>query len=316
MAAAATSSREKNVSPLRYPGGKTRAIKIIAEQITRRFGLPCRDAHLISPFFGGGSVELAMTCAPYSMHVLANDLFAPLINFWRVLRQDSDKLREACARLRPMSRESFAAARDRLEQHMDASCALSDVSQTLITHAADYFAINRSSFSGATYCGGFSQEASRSRFNGSSIARLGAVRLENVTFSCEDGIAFIRRLLNAADKSDADAADKSKTEHAVIDRARDLMYLDPPYYVANYIYGRNGDLHRNFDHVKLRDTLRDIAWSRWILSYNDCPYIRELYGDARAFEITTAVWSYGMNASKKSSELLIYPINSSTTPIA
>lgn len=302
MAAAATCSHEKNVSPLRYPGGKTRAIKIIAEQITRRFGLPCRGAHLISPFFGGGSVELAMTCAPYSMHVLANDLFEPLINFWSVLRQDSGKLRKACARLRPMSRESFAAARDRLEPHADASCALGDMSQTLIARAADYFAINRSSFSGATYCGGFSQEASRSRFNESSIARLGAVRLENVTFSCEDGVAFIRRQFDTEGKSDAG--------HTIIDRARDLMYLDPPYYVANYIYGRNGDLHRNFDHVKLRDTLRDIAWSRWILSYNDCPYIRELYGDARAFEITTAAWSYGMNASKKSSELLIYPINS------
>ena len=32
------------------------------------------------------------------------------------------------------------------------------------------------------------------------------------------------------------------------------------------------------DHIKLRDILRDIK-GRFILSYNDCAFIRELYSD-------------------------------------
>lgn len=45
-----------NVSPLRYPGGKTRACKIIDSVITEHFDIT-QFHTLCSPFFGGGSFE-------------------------------------------------------------------------------------------------------------------------------------------------------------------------------------------------------------------------------------------------------------------
>ena len=45
-----------NISPLRYPGGKTRACKIIDNIITTHFDIRQFDT-LCSPFFGGGSFE-------------------------------------------------------------------------------------------------------------------------------------------------------------------------------------------------------------------------------------------------------------------
>ena len=45
-----------NISPLRYPGGKTRACKIIDNIICQYFNLENFDT-LLSPFFGGGSFE-------------------------------------------------------------------------------------------------------------------------------------------------------------------------------------------------------------------------------------------------------------------
>jgi len=57
------------------------------------------------------------------------------------------------------------------------------------------------------------------------------------------------------------------------DRAEALFYLDPPYYEAEKYYP---DRFNPDDHARLRSTLENIK-GRFILSYNDCDYVRELY---------------------------------------
>jgi DNA adenine methylase len=49
----------KNVSPLRYPGGKTRACKILDQIVVDNFDIEDIN-NIISPFFGGGSFEFYM----------------------------------------------------------------------------------------------------------------------------------------------------------------------------------------------------------------------------------------------------------------
>ena len=66
------------------------------------------------------------------------------------------------------------------------------------------------------------------------------------------------------------------------------------------LYGNNGDLHENFDHKKLFDILQ--TKHSWIMTYNDCSYIRNLYKKYKIIEVN---WNYGMNKSKKSSEIII-----------
>lgn len=61
----------------------------------------------------------------------------------------------------------------------------------------------------------------------------------------------------------------------VYDRNNALFYLDPPYYKTEKYYG---NLFDEKEHVKLRDILKDIK-GKFILSYNDCEFIRELYAD-------------------------------------
>lgn len=147
--------------------------------------------------------------------------------------------------------------------------------------AGRYYIINRTSFSGATFCGGFSQEAFDKRLTQNAFDKLGETPelLSNVTFSNLDWEKFLQ---NHVDTSEA------------------VIYLDPPYFIGNYLYGRDGDLHEAFDHERLRDYLR--TRKDWILSYNDCEKIRTLY---KGFKIIEASWSYGMNKTKKSSEIII-----------
>ena len=79
---------------------------------------------------------------------------------------------------------------------------------------------------------------------------------------------------------------------------KDLLYLDPPYYLEQDadnkmfkgIYPmRNIPVHHDsFDHEKLRDLLHSHK-GKFILSYNDCEWVRENYKD---FKIKKPEWAY------------------------
>jgi hypothetical protein len=96
----------KNVSPLRYPGGKTRAIAILSSYVSTYF--PTKKV-LLSPFFGGGSFELFMTTKGYTVH--GNDLFIPLYTFWTTKQSNCDTLVTAIKEHMPMTKEKFHTLR-------------------------------------------------------------------------------------------------------------------------------------------------------------------------------------------------------------
>ena len=244
-------------SPLRYPGGKTRAVKLLTER------LPKDTKTLLSPFFGGGSFELST-----GLGVKANDLFGPLYTFWSVLKSNPEELEKRVRALMPVEKETFKRLRTTIMDIKDP-----------IDVAAAYYVINRCSFSGSTFCGGFSKEASTGRLNESSLKTLRSLKLDKVTFSNLDCCEFLERNPESPGT---------------------FVYADPPYYISSYIYGKDGDMHESFDHAKFANTIK--KRKDWLMSYNDCEYIRELYKDCI---IESVSWSYGMNASKPSSEILI-----------
>lgn len=63
-----------------------------------------------------------------------------------------------------------------------------------------------------------------------------------------------------------------------------LFYCDPPYYQAENYYDTGNFVFDKTQHILLRDTLRDIN-GKFVLSYNDDPFIRELYQDFRIEEV-------------------------------
>ena len=61
-----------NVSPLRYPGGKTRACKSLDIILNENFDIKTFNK-LVSPFFGGGSFEFHLQ-NKYGLEIIANDI--------------------------------------------------------------------------------------------------------------------------------------------------------------------------------------------------------------------------------------------------
>ena len=66
-------------------------------------------------------------------------------------------------------------------------------------------------------------------------------------------------------------------EHLIktYDRENALFYCDPPYFETEKYYRAR---FQESDHKRLADVLHSIK-GRFLLSYNDCPQVRELYAD-------------------------------------
>ena len=94
-------------SPLRYGGGKSLAVGLILEHFPNDL---CR---VISPFIGGGSVEVA-AALELGLEVKAFDIFDILVNFWQVLLRDSKALYESLLVLKP-NKETYAKIKEEVE---------------------------------------------------------------------------------------------------------------------------------------------------------------------------------------------------------
>jgi len=141
--------------------------------------------------------------------------------------------------------------------------------------AAIFYVLNRSSFSGTTMSGGMSPN--HPRFTISSIERIENFQIENLHVVQSDFKKSISKAKNT------------------------LLYLDPPYLINQKLYGDRGNLHEGFDHEGLAEILHNR--DNWILSYNDCDKIHDLYD---GFTFYYPEWKYGMSSNKKSREVLIF----------
>ena len=77
-------------TPLRYPGGKSRAVKKMAQFFPNFF----KFKSYREPFIGGGSVALYVTQMYPDLDIWVNDLYEPLVNFWKQLRDNGKELQK------------------------------------------------------------------------------------------------------------------------------------------------------------------------------------------------------------------------------
>ena len=141
-----------------------------------------------------------------------------------------------------------------------------------------FFVLNKASFSGTTFSGGISLKPPN--FTKSNIKALRNFDTKNVEVKCMD---FTKSIPKHRD---------------------DFLYCDPPYYIKDNLYGVKGDTHKGFKHDLLAKVLK--GRDRWILSYNNCPEVLELYS---GYKMLYPKWSYAMGRDKISKEVLIFSSN-------
>jgi DNA adenine methylase len=252
-------------SPLRYPGGKSKAIDSISKLIPdfREFR---------EPFVGGGSVFVYLKQKFPSRTFWINDIYQNLYHFWNECNKNPNKVIKSIHEFRsnyPDGKELYRFLLENIE------------SFDSIKKAAAFFIFNRITFSGTTESGGFSNAAFHKRFTESSIERVKALSaiLVNTKISNLD------------------------YEDVVFAAGNDVfLFLDPPYYSArkSALYGKNGNLHKIFDHERFANVMKQTKHN-WLITYDDSEFIRNLFSFAhiKAWDLT-----YGMrNVNKESNQL-------------
>lgn len=275
---------------LRYAGGKTLAVGLIVEL------LPSYLKRIISPFFGGGSFEIA--CAKeLNLEVKGFDIFDLLVNYWQHQFSAPEGMQKYLKQYKP-TREGFLEVKAIMKEHWKGT----KIIKNKLELAALYYFNHNTSY-GPHFLGWPSSVYLQEDRYKTMIEKSRMLKLDNISVECEDFESVFEKYPN------------------------DFFYCDPPYYldgdsktfIGLYPHRNFPIHHKGFKHDKLRDLLLNHKGG-FILSYNDCSTIREWYKD---FPFQTPSWQYTLSQGdtrigenrlrdnngshvKKSHELLIY----------
>ena len=248
-------------TPLRYPGGKSRALSKLFQYIP-----DLNDyKEYREPFLGGGSVALEVTKRYPRLDITVNDLYEPLYNFWRELQEHGNEITDILLQLKQRHCDHNSAKKLFLEAKDYLSGSQTTVQFPPYTEdiwrAVSFYVVNKCSFSGLTESSSFSKQASDQNFSLAGIERLRDYQklIGNWTIT------------------------NKSYEYLLSDEKSVFTYLDPPYEIGSNLYGKRGNMHSGFNHDHFA-----IKCDRFIgpqlISYNSSQLIRERFKGWQAAE--------------------------------
>ena len=242
-------------TPLRYPGGKSRACVKLAQYLPdmKQF------TEFREPFLGGGSVALYMTKQYPHLDIWVNDLYGPLYNFWKELQHNGQAIAEQLKQYKIDNPTPDTAKNLFLESKE----IVNEDSVSNLLRACAFYVINKCSFSGLTESSSFSKQASDSNFSMRGIDKLPEY----------SGLIENWKITNLS------------YEYLLSDNKQTFTYLDPPYEIGSNLYGKRGNMHSQFNHDHFA-----IKCDRFVgpqlISYNSSQLIRERFEGWQAAEFS------------------------------
>jgi len=267
-------------TPLRYPGGKSRA----CVKMDPYFPDLRNYDEFREPFLGGGSVSIHITKKYPDLKIWVNDLYEPLVNFWQQLQMFGVDMKNILTDLK----SEYNTPDKAKVLFADAKISVNDLHQTNLDRAVAFYVVNKCSFSGLTESSSFSQQASNNNFSLRGIEKLPEYskliehwRITNYSYDYlldGDTTAFV--------------------------------YLDPPYDIKDNLYGNKGSMHKGFDHDKFATDCDFRYPMHQLISYNSDQLVKDRFKNwnAAEFDLTYTMRSVGeyMREQKQRKELLLF----------
>lgn len=264
------------VTPLRYPGGKGKFASFVKDLMQ----LNNLSGDYLEPYAGGAGVALDLLYNGYCQNIHINDFDVAVFNFWTAVTQDTDNFLQLMHET-DVSIDEWFKQKEILEDPNN---------HTQLEHGFATFFLNRTNRSGilkAGVIGGKNQSGTYkldARYNkkdlSKRIEKIGKYRDQIKVYNCD----ALELLGKVDDLLPSDS----------------LIYLDPPYYVKGQGLYRNFYIHD--DHVRIRKALDKID-SKWIVSYDNCSEIKEIY---RGYHQEDYELNYSAYYKTKGSEVMIY----------
>ena len=266
-------------TPLRYPGGKSRACERMAPYFP-----DLRDYdEFREPFLGGGSVAIYITKKYPNLDIWVNDLYEPLVNFWQQLQMFGTDLKDKLVDLKTANNTPNLAK----ELFLKSKEHINDKDMSNFDRAVAFYIVNKCSFSGLTESSSFSPQASNSNFSMRGIEKLPEY----------SKIIEKWRITNYS------------YDYLMDGNVGAFMYLDPPYDIKDNLYGNKGSMHKGFDHDKFAADC-DANNMDQLISYNSDQLVKERFKNwnAAEFDLTYTMRSVGeyMREQKQRKELLLF----------
>ena len=253
-------------TPLRYPGGKSRA----CTKMDQYFPDLRNYTEYREPFLGGGSVAIHIAKKYPHLKITVNDLYEPLYNFWIQLQQFGTELKDKLIEYKSLypipdtARELFVESKE----------LVNDETIDSLDRAARFYIVNKCSFSGLTESSSFSQQASISNFSLRGIEKLPGYQ-EIITGWNINQYSY---------------------EYLMREDIHDgiFMYLDPPYDIKDNLYGKKGTIHKRFNHDQFSVDCENSKIDMMV-SYNSSQLVKDRFSnwDAAEFDLTYTMRSVG-----------------------
>jgi len=238
-------------TPLRYPGGKSKAIKTLSQWY------PEKISEYREPFIGGGSIAIDIAKKHPHIPIWINDLYIPLYNFWLQLRDNGEELSERVYEEKQNTLDAgdpdkvTQRAKDLFNKYKEEIDTYDDFEK-----AVAFFIMNKCSFSGLTENSTFSQTASNSNFS-----LVGARKL-----------ADFSKLIKCWKITNLDYSELMNS-YATGDT---FIFLDPPYDIKDFLYGKNREMHKSFNHDRFADQVYNCI-HKFMITYNVNDRLKEMY---------------------------------------
>lgn len=271
------------LSPLRYPGGKSKLFRFLSSVIYENSLNGCT---YIEPYAGGSGLALALLGAGWVSKITLNDADPIIYKFWKSVLGNSDELCKLVSDT-PVTLETWYKQKEVIEnasEHDDLEIGFAT------------FFLNRTNRSGiikgAGVIGGYSQKGNylidARYYRETMINRIEAIAKISgkIKFFNKDAIAFCGTHVSGKNT---------------------LTYLDPPYYEKGHRLYRN--FYKPSDHLTVQNMVRDKLKGHWVVSYDNAPEIRAIYDDFRpliyTIPHTATVRRQGQEAIFFSDDLII-----------
>jgi DNA adenine methylase len=258
-------------SPLRYAGGKSKAIGLILDNLPE-----LKEKKIISPFFGGGSFELC--CAQnLNIEIVGYDIFGMLVNFWNVFIKFPKEFIQELEKFEINATE-FTRNRHILLNYWDKikpatlkyktmkEIDLSEDEKTRLDddkiQQAVYYYYNMTLSYGPMFLGWPSSHEINAKKFKRKIESLKKMEFKNISVDCCDFKEVIQK------------------------HPQDFLFLDPPYYLegdSKMFKGMypncNFAIHHNgFEHEEMCKLLKEHKGG-FLITYNNCDTIRTWYSE-------------------------------------
>jgi len=243
----------KSFSPLRYPGGKSKIYKKVRDLIVAN---GYEERTYVEPFAGGFGIGIGLLCEGVIKTAILNDYDYHIYNFWYSVLNDTENLLRLISDT-PVTIEE----RERQKQnYQDASVgSLNDGFATLFLNRVNFSGVIKGGpIGGAKQTGTYKVDC---RFNKADISNkiesIAMLKSKIKLYNVDAGYLIRMSLMKM--------------------KAPMFLNIDPPYVI------KGSQLYTNFftdeDHLSLQRLIIKHLDEEfpWIITYDDCNLVRELY---------------------------------------